>query len=70
MLNLIRKLGNLIVKMYIMEAKRLEAKAKVEARLARNMAERAASLSSNSVEHIDEAASIVSKAQQLSKFFN
>lgn len=70
MIKIIRKLGQLVVKLYLMEAKRLEVKAKAEARLARNMAERAASLSSNSVEHIDEAASIVSKAQQLSKIFD
>lgn len=70
MFKLIKRLGKLVVRLYNSEARKLDAKAKMEAKLAQELALRARKLSESSIEHVDEAAKVASQAQQLSKFFD
>lgn len=69
MFNLIKSFGRLIVRMYNAEARKLSTKARAEAKLARELSERAHKLSESSVATIDKAAKVSAQAQQLSKFF-
>lgn len=70
MFKLIKRLGKFIVRAYIAEGRRLEAQAKAEAKVARELAEKVAKLHDASLVHIDEAAKVAAQAQQLSVFFD
>lgn len=70
MFKMIKRLGQFLVKLYNIEARKLDAKARVEAKLSRELAERARQLSACSIEHVEEAAKVASQAQQLAKFFD
>lgn len=69
MIRLIKALGKLIVRLYFIEARRLHAKARTEAKLAQEMALRTRRLSEASIAHTDEAAEVAARAQDLSKYF-
>lgn len=70
MFKMIKRLGQFLVKLYNIEARKLDAKARAEAKLSRELAERARQLSASSIEHVEEAAKVASQAQQLAKFFD
>lgn len=69
MFKLIKSLGKLVVRLYNAEARKLNAKAKGEAKLAQELALRAHKLSESSIENTGSAAKVAAQAQQLSKFF-
>ena len=69
MFKLIKKLGQLLVRMYNVEAKRLNDEARKEAAQSRAMVIRANELADSSSTKVTEAARVASQAQQLSKFF-
>lgn len=70
MFKLINRLGKLIVRLYNAEARKLNTKARAEAKLAQELALRARKLSESSVANTDEAAKVAAQAQQLAKFFD
>lgn len=70
MFKLINRLGQLLVKLYVFESRKLCAKARTEAKLSKELAEKARKLSASSIANVEEAAKVSSKAQQLAKFFD
>lgn len=69
MFKLIKKLGQLLVRMYNVEAKRLNDEASKEATQSRALAIRSNELADSASTKVTEAARVASQAQQLSKFF-
>lgn len=69
MFKLIKKLGQLLVRMYNVEAKRLNDEARKEATQSRALTIRANELADSASTKVTEAASVANQAQQLSKFF-
>lgn len=69
MFKLIKKLGQLLVRMYHVEAKRLNDEARKEAAQSRALAIRSNELAGSASTKVTEAARVASQAQQLSKFF-
>lgn len=69
MFKLIKSLGKLVVRLYNAEARKLNAKAQAESKLAIELSKRARLLSESSIENSDSAAKVAAQAQQLSKFF-
>lgn len=69
MFKFIKSLGKLVVRLYNAEARKLNAKARGEAKLAQELALRSRKLSESSIENTNEAARVAAQAQQLSKFF-
>lgn len=69
MFKLINRLGKLLVRLYNAEARKLNTKARAEAKLAQDLALRARKLSESSVENTNSAAKVAAQAQQLAKFF-
>lgn len=70
MFKLINRLGKLLVRLYNAEARKLNTKARAEAKLAQDLALRARKLSESSVENTNSAAKVAAQAQQLAKFFD
>lgn len=69
MFKLIKAVGKLVVRLYNVEARKLNVKARNEAKLAQEFALRSRKLSESSIENTNEAARVAAQAQQLSKFF-
>lgn len=69
MFKLIKALGRVVVKMYNVEARKLNAKAKAEAQLAEKLAKKARKLTESSIANTDSAAHVAAQAVQISKFF-
>ena len=69
MFKLIKKLGQLLVHMYNVEAKRLNDEARKEATQSRALSIRSNELADSASTKVTEAARVASQAQQLSKFF-
>lgn len=69
MFKLIKKLGQLLVRMYNREAKRLNNEARQESIQSRNLALRSVELADSASSKVTEAARVANQAQQLSKFF-
>lgn len=69
MFKLIKKLGQLLVRMYNVEAKRLNDEARKEATQSRALTIRSNELAYSASTKVTEAARVASQAQQLSKFF-
>lgn len=69
MFKLIKKLGQLLVRMYNVEAKRLNDEARKEATQSRALSIRSNELADSASTKVTEAARVANKAQQLSKFF-
>lgn len=70
MFKLINALGKLVVKLYFMEAKKLDKKAKADAQRAVELAKQSRAKSDASIEGVHKSASIAAKAQSMIKFFN
>lgn len=69
MFKLIKKLGHLLVRMYNVEAKRLNDEARKESTQSRALEIRANELADSAFTKVTEAARVANQAQQLSKFF-
>lgn len=69
MFKLIKKLGQLLVRMYNVEAKRLNDEARKEVTQSRALAIRSNELADSASTKVTEAARVANQAQQLSKFF-
>lgn len=69
MFKLVKAFGRLVVRMYNVEAKRLNAKARTEAALAQNLARRVQELTQGSMDNTAEAAKVAAQAQKLKEFF-
>lgn len=69
MFKFINTLGNLVVKMYFREAKRLNDKARKDAAQAQRLAKQARLLSEDASAGVTSAAKIAAKATDLNKFF-
>lgn len=69
MFKLIKKLGQLLVRMYNVEAKRLNDEARKEATQSRALEIRSKELAGSASTKVAEAARVANQAQQLSKFF-
>lgn len=69
MFKLIKKFGKLLVRLYNVEAKRLNDEARNEATQSRALAIRSNELSHSASSKVTEAARVANQAQQLSKFF-
>ena len=69
MFKFIKAVGKLVVRLYNVEARKLNVKARNEAKLAQELALRSRKLSESSIENTNEAARVAAQAQQLSKFF-
>ena len=69
MFKFIKSLGKFVIKMYNVEAKRLNAKARTEAALAKKLARRVQELTQVSMDNTAEAAKVAAQAQKLKEFF-
>lgn len=69
MFKLIKKLGKLLVRLYNVEAKRLNDEARKEATQSRALVIRSNELADSASTKVTEAARVANQAQQLSKFF-
>ncbi|QHI00762.1 hypothetical protein [Escherichia phage vB_EcoP_PHB19] len=69
MFKLIKKLGQLLVRMYNVEAKRMNDEARKEAAQSRALSIRSSELADSASTKVTEAARVANQAQQLSKFF-
>lgn len=69
MFKLINALGNLIVRLYFAEARKMHTQAILDAKLSRELAERSRSLADKAVRLTDGSADIANRANELSKFF-
>lgn len=65
----INTLGKLVVKLYFLEAKRLDKKAKADSQRAIELAKQSREKSAAAVSGVHKSAAIASKAQSISKFF-
>ncbi len=70
MFKLINALGKLVVKLYFMEAAKLDNKAKADSKRAIELAKESREKADRATEGVHKAAAIASKAQSMSKFFN
>lgn len=69
MFKLVKAFGKLVVRLYNVEAKRLNAKARTEAALAQKLARRVQELTQGSMDNTAEAAKVAAQAQKLKEFF-
>ena len=69
MFKFIKSLGKFVIKMYNVEAKRLNAKARTEAALAQKLARRVQELTQGSMDNTAEAAKVAAQTQKLKEFF-
>lgn len=69
MFKLIKAVGKLVVRMYNVEARRLNAKARAEAKLAQKLAKQVQELTDGSMANTAEAAKVAAQAQKLKEFF-
>lgn len=70
MFKFINALGKLVVKMYFVEAKRLNTKARKDSARAQKLAKEARLLSDDAVAGVTSAAKVAGKAIELNKFFS
>lgn len=70
MFKLINKLGNLVIALYIREAKRLTIQAKQEEKTAQALQAEAFNLKVSATQKVGKVAAISAKAQALKQFFN
>lgn len=70
MFKLINALGKLVVKLYFVEAKKLDKRAKSDAQRATELAKQSRDKSDAARFGVYKASSIAAKAQSMSKFFN
>lgn len=69
MFKFINALGKLVVKLYFIEAKKLDKKAKADSQRAIELAKQSREKSDAAVSGIHKSAAIAAKAQSISKFF-
>lgn len=70
MLNFVKSLGKLVVRLYNAEARKLNTKARKDAAEAQRLAKRVQVLTDGSITRTAEVAKVAAQAQSLSKFFN
>lgn len=70
MFKFIKALGRIVIKFYNVEARRLNEKARAEAKLAQSLAKRVQELTQGSIDNTAEAAKVAAQAQKLKEFFN
>lgn len=66
---LVNLLGRLIVRLYLAEAKALNKTAKVESKMAVNLAYQSRKCTEHSLANVDKAAKVAADARQLARFF-
>lgn len=69
MFKFIKALGRIVIKFYNVEARRLNEKARAEAKLAQSLAKRVQELTQGSIDNTAEAAKVAAQAQKLKEFF-
>lgn len=69
MFKLVKAFGKLVVRLYNVEANRLNAQARTEAALAKKLARRVQELTQGSMDNTAEAAKVAAQAQKLKEFF-
>lgn len=69
MFKFIKALGRIVIKFYNVEARRLNEKARAEAKLAQSLAKRVQVLTQGSIDNTAEAAKVAAQAQKLKEFF-